>query len=270
MPMDELLKIMALLRGKGGCPWDREQTLESLKQYLVEECYEVVDALDSGEPEKHKEELGDLLLQVVFQSQIRKEQGRFTFQDVVRSIRDKLIRRHPHVFERVRVSDSAEVLRNWDRIKGDEKRAKSKDGKTRPEPRSAVEGIPRCLPALHRAHQIQKRVARVGFDWDAAEDVVAKVAEELKEVRGALAAGDEAHTREEIGDLLFAVVNLARKKGWNAEEVLDGTIAKFVRRFQAVERRIHAEGRQLSDCSLKEMDRHWNGVKREERKEKRR
>jgi MazG family protein len=257
----DLLAIMRRLRSPGGCPWDREQTLDSLRQYLVEECYEVIDALESGDPAKHAEELGDLLLQVVFHAQIRRERGEFGFADVVAAICDKLIRRHPHVFRGLRVSGAAEVLRNWDAIKAGEKAS----GPTPPPAtRSVIGSVPRHLPALHKAHHIQKRVARVGFDWTAVHDVIAKIEEELGEVREALARGDTAHIKEEIGDLLFAVANLSRFQGINPEEALDRTVAKFIRRFQTMETRLARQGRPLAACSLAELDAAWNAVKADE------
>jgi MazG family protein len=255
-PVERLVGIMQRLRAEGGCPWDREQTLASLKQYLVEECYEVLDAIDSGDPAKHVEELGDLLLQVVFQAQIRAEQGQFGFQDVAQRIGDKLVHRHPHVFGDVKVEGSGEVLRNWDAIKAQEKETSRA---------SVVGGVPRHLPALMKAHQVQTRASRVGFDWTQVHDVVAKIDEELAEVKEALAGGDRAKVAEEIGDLLFAVVNLSRFQKLRAEELLESTVSKFVRRFEEVERRIHAQGRTLADCTLAEMDAVWNAVKAEER-----
>ncbi len=264
--IDQLLEIMARMRAEGGCPWDREQSLETLKQYLVEECYEVIDAVDSGQAAKHKEELGDLLLQVVFQAQIRKEQGEFTFEDVARGIAEKLIRRHPHVFGGQAVSGSAEVLKNWEAIKAREKseaqpaRAE-RSGAGGAAPRSIVEGLPRHLPALHKAQHVQRRAARVGFDWKQAREVVAKVEEELAEVKAALAAGDAGRIRDELGDLLFAVVNLSRFQGLNAEEALNRTVDKFVRRFQAMEERLRAAGREVAQCSLAELDAQWDAVK---------
>ena len=196
-----------------------------------------------------------MLLQIVFHSQMCAEEGSFTFEDVAQTIREKLIRRHPHVFGEVEVSGSDEVLRNWEAIKRDEKPEQRK---------SAVGGIPRHMPALQKAHQVQKKAARVGFDWDEIHGVLDKLDEELGEVREALASQDEVHIKEEIGDLLFAVVNLSRFLGHNAEELLDETIAKFVRRFQAVEERIHQKGRQMTECSLAEMDEIWNEIKQSE------
>src|ERR1035437_9885937 len=208
--MEELLEIMRRLRAPGGCPWDREQTLDTLKPFLIEECYEVLDAIESGDPARHEEELGDVLLQVVFQAQLRTEAGQFGFDAVARRLAGKLIRRHPHVFADNKVADSADVLRNWEKIKAVEKRG---------ERESAVDGVPRHLPALMKAHQVQSRAARVGFDWSAMHGVVAKIDEELAEVKAALASGNSAHVAEEIGDLLFSVVNLSRFQNLQAEEL---------------------------------------------------
>lgn len=255
--VDELLAIMARLRAKDGCPWDAEQTLESLKPFLIEECYEVVDAIDSGDPGHHLEELGDLLLQIVFQAQLRAEAGSFRFQDVVDAISAKLIRRHPHVFGDIKAATSGEVLRNWEAIKAKEKGAEK--------PRSAVDGVPRSLPALQRAQQVQVRAARVGFDWAATEDVVAKVEEELAEVKAALASGDEEAVGDEIGDLLFAVVNLSRFRKLHAEQMLERTIKKFIRRFQDVEAGARDLGKKPDEMSLAELDALWEAAKRRER-----
>jgi len=253
---EHLLALVARLRGDNGCPWDREQTLESLKPYLIEEAYEVIDAIDKGNARSHSEELGDVLLQVVLHSQLRSEQGEFTFRDVVRQLCDKLVRRHPHVFGDVEVADSNEVLRNWESIKAEEKAD---------ERRSLLEGVPRHLPALQKAQRVQSRAARVGFDWSEAGDVLAKVEEELQETREAIKDQDAAAVQEEIGDLLFAVVNLGRFHQIDTEAALRGTIDKFTKRFQEIERRLHARGRAMSDCSLEEMDAVWEDVKREEK-----
>jgi len=258
--IQNLLDIMAKMRGEGGCPWDREQTLESLKQYLIEECYEVIDAIDSGRADKHADELGDLLLQVVFQAQIRREQGLFAFEEVVDCICEKLVRRHPHVFGNVRVSGSQDVLKNWEAIKVREKQDAAADALSDVSP-SLIRDIPRHMPALRKAHHLQKRLARVGFDWNQVHDVVAKIDEELAEVKQALAAGDAEQINEELGDLLFAVVNLSRFQGLNAEEVLQRAVDKFVKRVQAVEQCVRLSGRELSQCTLDELDAHWNAVK---------
>ncbi len=255
--VNELLAIMARLRAPGGCPWDAEQTMATLKPFLIEECYEVVDAIDSGEPGSHVEELGDVLLQIVFQAQIRAEEGAFRFQDVVDAICAKLIRRHPHVFGEGQAATSNDVLRVWDAIKAKEKGTEK--------PRSAVDGVPRSLPALQRAQQVQSRAARVGFDWSATEDVVAKVEEELAEVKAALAEGDEEKVGDEIGDLLFAVVNLSRFRKLHAEQMLERTIKKFIRRFQEVEAGARAQGKQPSEMTLAELDALWEAAKRKER-----
>lgn len=247
---------MHTLRSKRGCPWDREQTLLSLKQYLVEESYEVLGAIDSGDRRHLAEELGDLLLQIVFQAQICREEGSFDFHDVARGIVEKLIRRHPHVFGNVKVSGSREVLKNWESIKLQEKKAPD---------RSVVDGIAAHLPALHKAQQLQKKVARVGFDWDEVHSVMAKLDEEVCEVKQAVESGAQANIREELGDLLFTVVNLSRFLGHSAEEALNRTVDKFMRRFRAMEVRLRAVGRKVSDCKLAELDAVWDEVKREEK-----
>ncbi len=256
-PIDQVLDIMRKLRDPdGGCPWDREQSLATLKPFVIEECYELIDAIDSGDADKHREELGDLLLQIVFQVQLRQETGDFTFDDVCRTLSEKLIRRHPHVFGDVTVTGSKDVLTKWEAIKSKEK----KTGR-----RSVVEGVPRHLPALMKAHQVQSRAARVGFDWSAVHDVVAKVDEELAEVKEALLRGHRDDVAEEIGDLLFSVVNLSRFQKLQAEELLAGTVDKFSRRFQSIEAKVHAQGKALTDLNLAELDALWNEVKHEER-----
>lgn len=255
---------MAKMRAPGGCPWDRKQTLGSLKQYLVEECYEVIDAIDSGDPDRHADELGDLLLQVVFQSQIRAERKQFDFEDVVKRICAKLVRRHPHVFGKKKVRGQAEVLRNWEKIKAEEKRLVDRSGGPAASPVSVAGNMPRHLPALHKAHHLQQRLARVGFDWTDVRGVILKVEEELEEVKEAIARGDARQVRAEAGDLLFACVNLCRFRRMNAEEVLQEAVSKFTRRFQAVEERVRAEGRQISQCTLSELDKHWEAVKKAE------
>jgi len=258
--IERLLGIMASLRSENGCPWDREQTIGSIKANLVEECYELLDAIDSGDPDKHREELGDVLLQVVFHSRIMEEQGAFAFGDVVEAISDKLVRRHPHVFGDESVADSDEVLRNWERIKREEKGTASRS--------STFKGLPRSMPALQKAGHVQARAARLGFDWDSIEPVFGKVEEELAEVRHDIARGDLTAAAEELGDLLFAAVNLSRFLGSDPEESLHRTIAKFIARFEHVEQRVQAEGREMSDYKLEELDRFWEESKLKERKEK--
>lgn len=256
-PVPRLLAIMRILRGPDGCPWDHKQTLQTLKEHLVEESHEVLDAIDDGDRSKLCDELGDLLLQVVFQAQICSEEGAFTFDDVARTIGDKLVRRHPHIFGDAKADNADEVIRNWEAIKKQER------GET---PRTTLDGIPRSLPALRRAHLIQKRVARIGFDWDNVEGALAKLEEEIAEVRSAVASGDTEAVREEIGDLLFATVNVSRFLDHNAEEILEATIKKFVRRFDALEARVHARGQLVSDLPLVELDKVWEAVKADEKK----
>lgn len=255
-PIDRLLDIMATLRSENGCPWDREQDLTTLKPYLIEEAYEVLDAIDRGDVNQHKEELGDLLLQVVFQTQITMEDDQFAFDDVVNAISDKLVRRHPHVFGDLAVSGSDEVLSNWDAIKREEK---AEAGKSE----SVLDSVPRALPALMRAHELQKRAARIGFDWPDAADVLPCLDEELAEVKEAIASGDAPAVAEELGDLLFAVVNFARKKGLRSEELLQAANAKFSRRFHEVEAKASARGLDMNGMNLEELDALWDEVKAE-------
>lgn len=257
--MTELLAVIARLRGEDGCPWDRKQTLESLKPYLIEECYELLEAIDQGNPAAHCDELGDVLLQVVLQAQIRSEEGAFNFEAVAAHLTKKMIRRHPHVFGDATADTPDEVLRHWAEIKRQER------GGLDAAPAATLDGIPQQLPALHRAQRIQERAARVGFDWSRIDDVLNKVEEELSEVCEALASGSAEAVEEELGDLLFATVNLCRFRKINAEEALRSATRKFAGRFYDVERRILASGRRMEDCTLEEMDREWDLVKAEER-----
>jgi nucleoside triphosphate diphosphatase len=251
--LSRLLKIMARLRGPDGCPWDREQTHQSIRHNLIEECYEAIDALDAKKANEFRDELGDLLLQVVFHAQMASEEGTFDFDAVAKSISDKLVHRHPHVFGNAKARDSAEVLQQWEAIKKSEKKAASI---------VSVEDLPKHLPALLKADKVQRKVARVGFDWKHVNDVVAKVEEEVREVKHALASKSRKEFEEEVGDLLFAVVNLARFEELQAEEVLNRSIAKFVKRFQVIEKSVHASGRKLEDCTLAELDALWESAKR--------
>jgi tetrapyrrole methylase family protein/MazG family protein len=242
-----LVKIMARLRGPGGCPWDREQTHRSLRHNLVEECYEVLDAMDSGNVDEFRDELGDLLLQIVFHAQMADEAGDFDFDSVAQSIADKLVRRHPHVFGKKRADTSAEVLKQWEQIKKAENKS-----------HSIYAEVPRSLPALVKADKIQRKAARVGFDWKRREDVIAKIEEELRELKAARRPRD---FEEELGDVLFATVNLARYEKLDAEDLLNRAIHKFVKRFRQVERAVHKRGRHLEDCSLEELDALWEKAK---------
>jgi MazG family protein len=255
--IDRLLGIVDRLRGPDGCPWDREQTLDSLKPGLIEEAYEVIDAIDDGKKADLKEELGDLLLQIVMQSRICEESGDFAFSDVVSSVADKLVRRHPHVFGEAEVAGSGEVLRNWDAIKKAERQ-------TGDESVSIISGIPRHLPALQKAYQVQKRAARAGFDWDHIDDVLDKLHEEIAEMQEAIRLNRREEIREELGDLFFSAVNVSRFLGHNPEELLDRNIGKFMRRFQQVEEKVHASGKDFRDYTPDELDAFWNEVKAEE------
>ncbi len=255
--IERLLEVMRRLRAPDGCPWDREQTHESLKSDLIEEAYEVIDAIESGNVSHLEEELGDLLLQVVFHSQICEENGHFEFSDVANAIVEKLERRHPHVFGEVQVSDTGEVLQNWDAIKKAEKAEADK-------PASIVSGIPKHLPALQKAHQVQKRAARAGFDWKHIDDVFDKLHEEIEEVKEAINRNHEEDIRAELGDLLFSVVNVSRFLGHNPEELLNHNVKKFVRRFQSVEEQVHARGRDFKDFTLEELDAFWDEAKKSE------
>lgn len=256
-PVQRLIEIMRILRGPTGCPWDHKQTLVTLKDHLIEESHEVLDAIDSGDRAKLCDELGDLLLQVVFQAQVCTEEGAFTFDDVAKTIGDKLVRRHPHVFGNVKADTAEEVLKNWEAIKKTERGEET--------PRATLAGVPRSLPALHRAHLVQKRAARVGFDWDNIEGAVAKLEEELGEIREALAAGNEEEARAEVGDLLFAAVNVSRFLKKNPEELLEQTTRKFIRRFDELEKRVRDRGQSTADLSLAALDAVWDEVKAEER-----
>jgi MazG family protein len=263
--MERLLGLMSLLRAPDGCPWDREQTPATLKPQLLEECYEVLEAIDSGSSPLLAEELGDLLLHVVFQAQIAREKGDFTFADVATGIADKLVRRHPHVFGDKTVADAEGVVTLWHQLKKAEK----------PERRGALDGVPRALPALMRAEALQKRARNVGFDWPDPRGSLEKVREEIaevtKEIETDLASAApnvrpaaSPKTAEELGDLLFSIVNLTRHLKLNAEELLNEANDKFARRFQAVEERIRAKSKALTDCTLEELDAAWNAVKAED------
>jgi len=261
--MDRLLDLMARLRAPDGCPWDREQTPTTLKPQLLEECYEVLEAIDGGSAAHLVEELGDLLLHIVFQAQIARETGQFTFADVATGIAEKLVRRHPHVFGDEKVTDAAGTIALWHRLKKTEK----------PERESALDGVPRVLPALMRAEALQKKARNVGFDWPDVRGALEKVREECAEVtaeiesEAAFVAANESklsatpEMAEELGDLLFSIVNLSRHLKLDAEELLTGANDKFARRFRAVEERIKAKGKAMSECTLEELDAVWDEVK---------
>ncbi|HWC05914.1 MAG TPA: nucleoside triphosphate pyrophosphohydrolase [Gemmatimonadota bacterium] len=252
----DLLTVMGRLRGDGGCPWDREQTRESLRPFLVEETYEVLDALDSGNAAGIREELGDLLFQVVFHAEIARERGEFSMVDLLEALVAKMTRRHPHVFGDRPVGSAAEALAQWEAIKESEK-----DGA----PRSVLAGVPRAMPALQRARRVQHKAARVGFDWPDATGALEKVHEELGEVTEALRRGDEEAVRQELGDLLFSVVNVARRAGVDPEGALQAAVDRFGRRFGSMEEAARREGRDLAGLSLDELERLWTRAKSLER-----
>ncbi len=247
-PLDHLAHIVDRLLGPGGCPWDREQTHESLKKYLLEEAYEVLDAIDSRSSEKLREELGDLLLQPLMHAQMKQRDGEFGTDDVAREISEKLVRRHPHVFGETNVADADEVLRNWDRIKKAEKG----------EPRSILSGVPVGMASLLRAHEISKRAARVGFEWPNIDSVFDKLDEEIAELKEALASGDRDGSEAEMGDLLFTAVNVARWAGIEPEEALRKMLNRFTARFMSMEQSASGE---LADLSAEDWDSLWNQAK---------
>jgi len=250
-PLDQLLRIMARLRAPDGCPWDREQDHASLRASVIEEAYEVAAAINSGDDYNLREELGDLLLQVVFHAQLAREDGRFDFDSIATSIVEKLVRRHPHVFGSENIASSADVLVRWEDIKKAEKGGQE----------SALDGVSVGLPALLHAEKIQKKAAKVGFDWDSIPPVIAKVREEIEEVEAELIKPDNQQLEEELGDLLFATVNLTRKLGINAEAALQKATDKFSARFRAVESLAHSRGLQLETMTLQEMDVLWDEIK---------
>ena len=254
--LDPLVDVMARLRSPGGCPWDNEQTHATLRRYIIEEVYEVLEAVDEQDSAHLCEELGDLLLQIVFHARIAEEKGDFSMQDVVNTVTEKLIRRHPHVFGDISVRDAAEVIVNWDAIKRREKSVK---------PRSALDGVPKGLPALLRANKLQQKAAKVGFDWDDVAPVWDKVAEELAELREAAQSGGKLEIEDELGDVAFAVVNLGRFLGVEAEVALNGTNNKFLRRFQQVEATVKSKGLKWQELDLAALDVLWEEVKAAER-----
>jgi MazG family protein len=253
---DELVKLMTRLRGPDGCPWDRKQALPDLKPYVIEEAYEVVDAIDQDDRRALAEELGDLLLQAVFIAEITREEGAFDIYDSITAIHDKLVRRHPHVFGDVEANDAEQVLVNWEKLKQDERKAENK---------SVLSGVPQSMPALLKASRLTEKAARVGFDWRRTEDVFDKIDEEVAELREAVANGDNSHIHEEIGDLLFTVANIARKVNVNPEEALQSTNRKFMSRFASMESRVRERDQNLDQLELEEMDKLWDEAKAAER-----
>ena len=251
----ELLNVMARLRSETGCPWDKQQTHTSLKPCLLEETYELLDALDDGDPMKIKEELGDVLLQVVFHSQIAREAGRFSAKDVIGQLTEKLIRRHPYVFAGEPLpEDTVAVLKQRMQIKASEKQTGAA--------KSALGNVPKAMPALARAQSISRRAAHLGFEWPNIEQVWEKVEEEIRELKEAAASGDRLRTGEEVGDLLFTMVNIARFLEVESEEVLAQTVDRFTRRFQHIEAKLKEANKSFDQTSLAEMDRLWEEAKK--------
>lgn len=249
----DLMDIVKILRAPGGCPWDREQTHESIKKNFIEETYEVIEAINKKEPAMLREELGDVLLQIALHCEMERETGSFTFDDVCDEICKKLIIRHPHVFGDVQADTTEQVLTNWDAIKMATKHQKSAA--------ESMASVPRELPALMRAQKIQKKAAKVGFDWEQSEGALAKVHEEADELREAMAQGDSAAVTDELGDLLFSVVNVARFADADAEEALTGATDKFYRRFAKVEQLANERGIDMKTAGIDALDALWNEVK---------
>lgn len=253
---EDLVKLMTTLRGPDGCPWDRKQALPDLKPYVIEEAYEVVDAIDRDDRAALLEEVGDLLLEAVFIAEITREEGTFDVYDSITAIHDKLVRRHPHVFADVKADDAEQVLVNWEKLKSDERKAENK---------SVLSGVPRSMPALLKASRLTEKAARVGFDWRRTEDVFDKLDEEIAELREAVASADASKIEDEIGDLLFTIANIARKVSANPEEALQSTNRKFMRRFESMEKQVHERGQNLDQLELEEMDKLWDEAKAAER-----
>ena len=267
---ERLVALQARLRAPNGCPWDREQTHATLRTYLVEEAYEVLDAMKSGDDAKFAEEMGDLLLQVVFHSQIAAEERRFTVTDVIREVHEKMVRRHPHVFGEKRARDAAEVLRNWEQIKAQERRgAEQRPGngsaKKEEKPKSLLDGVPRTLPATMEGLQLTRKASRAGFDWDNAQGIFEKLREECAELRHASETKDAARVEEEMGDLLFAGVNLARFLQVDPEIALKNANAKFARRFREMERLSAGNGQAFAEIPRADKEKLWEVAKRGER-----
>ena len=260
---EDLVALMARLRAPDGCPWDRAQTPQSLRTYLLEETYEALDAIERNDPRALKDELGDLLLQVLFHAQMAAEQGRFSIDDVLTELHDKLVRRHPHVFGTAKADSPEQVVVNWEALKAAERNAHA-DGpalRAKPEGKSVLAGVPGTLPAQLEAYQLTRKAAQVGFDWERLEDVLAKLNEEVAELREGVAANDKDRLEDEVGDLLFVAVNVARFLGLDPDLALRRTNRKFVARFREIEQELARQGKRLEDASLAEMYALWERSK---------
>lgn len=257
-----LHEIVSILRSPGGCPWDREQTHESIRKNLIEETYEVLETIDDDDPDHMREELGDLLLQIMLHSQMEEETGTFTVYDVIQELNEKLIYRHPHVFGNLSAEDAEAALNNWEAMKAEEKKRKG----IQPERQSVISGVPRDLPALMKAYKLQKKAAKAGFDWEDIDGVWSKLEEEIRELKEAVAQKQDPESQElELGDVLFSVVNAARYIGVDPEQALSRTIRKFTERFHYVEERLREQGKTPGDSTLAEMDALWDEAKSKER-----
>lgn len=254
----QLVEIIAKLRSDDGCPWDREQTHETLKTGIIEEAYEVIETIDQKDDEKFEEELGDLLMQVLLNAQIARDEGKFDILGVIQKISEKLIRRHPHVFGDLDVKDSQEIMQNWERIKSEERAERDEN--------SLMDGVPTNLPALIQARKVQSRASRIGFDWDKADDVLKKVDEEVNELKEGISKLDRESIEEEIGDILFSIVNLSRFLEVEPEGALRKTTAKFIRRFKKMESLIADDGKKITDFDLAGLDKIWDSIKEDEQR----
>jgi tetrapyrrole methylase family protein/MazG family protein len=252
--LETLLALIEQLRAPDGCMWDRQQNTKSVSRYLIEEAYEVLDAINEESPEHLREELGDLLFQILFLVKISEEKGEFTISDVIREISEKMIRRHPHVFGNTKVKDVEEIRTNWDDIKIHEEGKRNKGT-------FLLEGIPRSMPSLTRAQKMTEKASKVGFDWKDSDGVIEKIEEELDELKAAIRSKNETHIQDEIGDLIFSLVNVSRFVNVDAETALRSTIKKFTRRFSFIEAKLKEDGKDISRVSLEEMDTLWNQSK---------
>ncbi len=251
----KLIEIVDTLMGENGCPWDNVQTRESLKPYLVEETYEVLEALDTNDPDQIKDELGDLLYQILFHSKISSKNNEFDIKDVLNNLKEKMVRRHPHVFKEGQINTPDQVIERWEEIK--------KEEKTHSNHPSILDSVPKQLPSLLRAQKLQKKAAKEGFDWDEISDVFDKLDEEISEFKSAVLEGKGTDIQSELGDILFVLVNIAKFKKIDAEEALRSTNNKFIKRFQYIEKEVAKQGKTLKETSLEDMERHWQNAKKQ-------